>query len=276
MGADDKNRFLRQPAPGSRFEFLCECEAIVRGDFVPSAWMSAAAEALDPDQGAQVDVWWGRWRSFLVRQDESFRALARKQLLNRGAPATWLESAGGLTTVDEIVGGWRLRLMLGDQNETLQGRRKRISQAKPARESGYEKRLAQDVIYAVGQLNQYPGPKALADWLNTGAVAGSASRLTSDHVARALAARDQRVGTWLQRCRRAGLDRDAVIDLAARTEFDLNQQVAMFLRAHERAPAFGFRSLKGAALARAIHARFDLRAGARRLEDKNSSLLEAA
>lgn len=29
MGADDKSRFLRSPTLGSRFEFLCECEAIV-------------------------------------------------------------------------------------------------------------------------------------------------------------------------------------------------------------------------------------------------------
>ncbi|MDR6870113.1 hypothetical protein J2Y55_001113 [Bosea sp. BE125] len=276
MGADDKSRFLTQPAPGSRFEFLCECEATVSGDFVPPLWMTAADEAYAALDATEVTAWWNRWRSHLERQDQSFRDLARKRLLERGAPETWVEAAGGLAMIDDIVGDWRLRLMLADQKDATRERRKRISPSKPARDNEYDRRISQDVIYAAEHLTKCAGPKALADWLNTGGIPGAASRLTSDHVARALAARSARVGRWLQACKRAGLDREAVIDLVARTDFELTQQIGMFLRVHDRAPALGFRSLKGAALARAIHARFDLCVGARQLEQKNSELLATA
>lgn len=275
MGADDKSRFLRHPAPGSHFEFLCECETIVEADFVPALWMTASAGAADLSEHPEISAWRDRWRPYLVRQDEGLRAQARDRLLARGAPAEWLESAGGSETINEIVAGWRLRLLIADENASHPGSRKRASPTKPALDGGYKKRISQDVIYSVSQVNPSYGPKALADWLNTGATNRAISRLTSDHVSRALAARFARVGGWFRDCVRAGLDRDAMVDLVARSDFDAAHQIKMFLRAYERSPSFGLGGLKGAALARAIHSRFDLCAAARRLENKNSALLAA-
>ena len=130
MGADDRSRFLRHPAPGSRFEFLCECETIVEADCVPTLWMTVADEARDPGEAPEISAWWDRWRPYLVRQDESLRAQARDRLLARGASAEWLASAGGLQTIDEIMAGWRLRLVLDDQNGAARARHKRAAPKK--------------------------------------------------------------------------------------------------------------------------------------------------
>ncbi len=275
MGADDKSRFLRHPAPGSRFEFLCECKATVDADFVPPLWMTASDQALEQSDDPGGSAWWNRWRAHLLRQDEILRAQVRNRLIARGAAPAWLESAGGADTINEIVAGWRLRLLVIDERSSQSASRKRTPLTKPALDGGYEKRISQDVIYAVSRSNPVYGPKALADWLNTGATHASVSRLTSDHVSRALSARFARISSWFRDCVRAGIDRDAMVDLVAKNDIALIQQIEMFLRAEQRSPSFELAGLKGAALAQAIHTRFDLCAAARRLEDKNEELLAA-